>query len=251
MPAMFTVLTYDLIMHMRFISRAMSEQGPGGIHDFTTARSSGSHPIEIGICHIPSGYNSVQTSGGPLKRDMVDWQNGSESFPVAAGDVETRPVNMALNFILKIYNNSQLPVGSIMASARSDNTANAQLFQAIGTRFSKLTMSVQTFAIPNLLGQFIRGVDHGVNVDPESDLREPDPDGSKQDRAIACPYVWLQNATTVIDQATGTQMINLKLNESNGKPVADRGINISIPGNSRHNAKLGGPKVSEYEGSQR
>lgn len=150
--------------------------------------------IKVGVDHIPVCYNDINKGAvEPLARSMVDYQHGATRFDIAKGDNETRPANIALNFIIKMTNDAKIPTGCVIPYARADDSQvyprspwhicsgsgkdrsdYEELFKVIGTRFTGSGTAFE-FSVPKLQGQFIRGVDHGVGMDPDERSRLPAP----------------------------------------------------------------------------
>lgn len=153
--------------------------------------------FSVSIPHIPKDfhYTNVGATGG---QNMVDWNSSSNTFDVQGGDNETRPLNVYMNFIIKLTNDAAIPVGSLIPYAGSDQSNIVppdplwlacdgnkysqrqfkDLFSVIGTRFSS-SASPREFAVPIIDGQFIRGVDLKAGRDPDANNRIPAPDGTK------------------------------------------------------------------------
>jgi hypothetical protein len=69
--------------------------------------------IKIGLDHIPTNWDFVNTSSGSFTTDMVDWQEGSTVF-TPRGDNESRPINMYLDFIIiKKTTDTDIPPGCV------------------------------------------------------------------------------------------------------------------------------------------
>jgi len=134
------------------------------------------HEVQVSIEHVPKYYNHVYEASGS---NMIRWQGDATSFTVANTDVETRPVNMALNFMMKIsdsFIDSRMPPGSILPFAGDDEesapetwlpcnggmysqTQLLSLSNFIGTRFTNPNNTLSGyFSVPDLRGLFIRGV---------------------------------------------------------------------------------------------
>jgi len=223
------------------------------------------------VIAAPQSYiGSVQLDAVPHDHNLSGWNQANESdqsrnmmcdddpsdvcgWTDPAGGSETRPRNVALNFIIRASNppstatasdDSGLPVGSIVYFTQSgapvtDNneswyacdgtTATAQrftddqdsqrteLFQALGTAFGEGD-GTKTYGLPDLRGYFLRGVDDGAGVDPDAGARTPTNPNLKPDQVGSYQSPALTDHSHGIENTYGTDPgmdHSIKLNGNN------------------------------------
>lgn len=106
--------------------------------------------------------------------------------PTAALEVKTGRIKDKTGFVMPVgtilpYGGKQVPIGWLECNGYPvSRKTHADLFRAIGTLWGGGD-GKETFNLPDLRGQFLRGQDHGANVDPDRNLRKGKPGGSNKD----------------------------------------------------------------------
>lgn len=124
------------------------------------------------------------------------------------------------------FSMSAAPEGWIKANgATISRTVYANLFAAIGTTYGAGDGST-TFKLPDLRGEFVRGVDDGRGVDTGRVI------GSVQDYATAVPKTTTPSAitasgTTTLVAATNPSKVGFARVSKTGEPVTAAGTTIS------------------------
>lgn len=132
-----------------------------------------------GVNNEPAG-----SAPAPLERsknldDVADKETSRNNLGVFS-KAETR--QMAPAGLVSMFARSTAPTGWLKANgAAVSRAAYADLFAAIGTTFG-VGDGVNTFNLPDLRGEFIRGLDDGRGVDPSRSLGSSQADEFKQHR---------------------------------------------------------------------
>jgi len=102
--------------------------------------------------------------------------------PTAALEVQTGRIKDKTGFVMPVgtilpYGGKEVPIGWLECNGKEVSWKEyADLFGAIGTLWGK-GKKPNTFNLPDLRGQFLRGQDHGAKVDPDINLRRNKYDG--------------------------------------------------------------------------
>jgi microcystin-dependent protein len=127
-------------------------------------------------------------------KTMILWRDDATSFQVSGGDSETRPKNIALNFIQKASADAEIPLGAVIPVGAAEGIVDASqmspwlkcdgetspradfvdLFTLLGTRYDILAADRVNGYRPDLRGLFVRGVLHGRDevYDPDANTRK-------------------------------------------------------------------------------
>lgn len=122
---------------------------------------------------------------------MIEW-SGSRDLTIDGSDPETRPQNVAMNYIMALHTGVKLPVGAVFPYAGCEAKPAGDLFlkcqgqaiksagypdlsKKIGDIYTAQKIS-ESFHVPDMRGIFIRGVNKGAFVnetcgDPEASTR--------------------------------------------------------------------------------
>lgn len=188
----------------------------GSYQEYATGKPQ--DPFQAEIPNNDIGQMKLDTGAGVDPAGRYRHESGSGATNGEGGDLETRPVNTYTYFLIKWTNETaghepvSTPVGGILpfgGPASADllqywaycNGSEEQgeglfkrLYETIGTAYG--TSGDQLFNLPDLRGQYLRGVNMDANDrDPEADDRYPQAAGgnegnrvgSRQDDATAYP----------------------------------------------------------------
>jgi microcystin-dependent protein len=170
----------------------------GSVQTCYTARPVGNQPF-YGEVDYP--YNSTSGIWSGWDKTLHQGALYNRYFSNGGGDPETRPINAAVNFIIKLKADAALPTGVVIAFAgntpiTSSNHGNLYklcdgkqlepgshpaLSQAVGAAHGG---DPSTFNLPDYRGLFLRGADNGKGRDPEAASRRPMAPGGASADAI-------------------------------------------------------------------
>src|SRR2546421_1480556 len=121
--------------------------------------------FQVTVHRMPVSYSQTYYTGGSGGYYMSDWNDNSVNFAVdTGGDKETRPVNIYMQYIIKVKVMPTLPVGMLCPYAGSDTThldrnywsvCNGNQYDVsllpklagiIGTRFTPISSSLRADA---------------------------------------------------------------------------------------------------------
>lgn len=174
-------------------SGGASGDNPGSLQSCATGKPA--NPFEVSVNHVPSGDHYA------YKGTNVDMlcPSGNNNFEAnGGGDSESRPCNIYVQFIIKIYSTSTIPVGSIFILSGSNVTSKylakcngtslsiaenkyPSLQKVIGTSFGG---DENEYKLPDFRGYFLRGVDNAAGNDPDTSSRTAAATGGNSGDAI-------------------------------------------------------------------
>ncbi|KAG9959555.1 hypothetical protein KCU61_g7361, partial [Aureobasidium melanogenum] len=168
-----------------------AQQLAGSIQGSATARPSG---LALSIPFLPHGLHHINHDAGPLAYMMMEYNPGFDDFALQFPNQETVPVNMYMQYIIKIKPSAAIPVGGIISYAgqasqapdpedhlwvpcegahyRTSSRAFKDLFNLLSTRYG-LSVDGSEFYLPDLQGLFIRGVDINTGRDKNGNRNQP------------------------------------------------------------------------------
>src|SRR5688572_10624255 len=161
--------------------------------------------IYVTVDMMATDWHATNKAGAAETR-VIDWYDNHAQVNQIASDAETRPVNLALYWIIKVKRfvptvknkaKDDLPVGGIIPFAGSDSQTPANAYPSfircngVSVDTSSKTSDIEdvvgdTFTIPSnktdakwfppdLRGKFIRGVDLSGENDPDFGTRNSAP----------------------------------------------------------------------------
>ncbi|KZT39560.1 hypothetical protein SISSUDRAFT_1061043 [Sistotremastrum suecicum HHB10207 ss-3] len=169
-------------------------------------------PLGVPVHHNSTQFSITETRYGTLNqcdaKTFGRYTDGFSCFNVICSDKETRPVNVSFHYIIKLRSSPYVPTGAVAPFAgrselvpkenwticnggRLEQEQALELYKVIGDRFTNCEESF--FNVPDLGGQFVRGVDNGAGRDPDVHARvapngeEGDLVGTNQDQATGLP----------------------------------------------------------------
>jgi microcystin-dependent protein len=136
----------------------------------------------------------VRADNQPVEAESVDalfiGQEGNVGIgttnPTDALEVKAGRIKDKTGFVMPVgtilpYGGKEVPIGWLECNGNPVSQEKySDLFGAIGTLWGKGDKP-KTFNLPDLRGQFLRGQDHGANVDPDCVLRKGKPGGANKD----------------------------------------------------------------------
>jgi len=185
----------------------------GSYQGYGTAKPRNPFSTRVGNLDIVSANDAAGCGANP-----ASYHSGSVDLKLSGGDVETRPANKYLYFIIKAFSTKDgqpvlPPVGAVIPFAGPSQPAPPppeqwdrcagqsvaregkyfRLYEAIGISQGS---DGTKFRLPDYRGWFLRGVSEAANTDPNRDTRvAPSPGGnagnnvgSQQDWATGLPY---------------------------------------------------------------
>jgi microcystin-dependent protein len=166
----------------------------GSVQQYATAQPNTA--FSAAIYGLPSGWNSCESPAGATSDIAITHPDQAQNHwtPTnGGGDHETRPVNKYLWYVIKASTNDPfgnpvaVPTGSVVAYAGPDaagdapgflwcngtqyGTGQPDLYKAIGVQHGGLDAT--NFDVPDLRGQFVRGMGFQNSVDPDAKVRGP------------------------------------------------------------------------------
>ncbi len=156
----------------------------GSVESFSTARPHLN--FEAAVPHMPNDF--CYTDSGADSKTYHLYRKGKATYSSSGGgDVETRPRNAYVNFIIQTEVSAPLPGGTVVPFAGKQTESakvfggqysycngtkvkkNHKLFTHIGYTHGR---SSSAFFLPDYRGRFLRGVHNGAGHDPEASSRE-------------------------------------------------------------------------------
>lgn len=157
-------------------------------------------PIQLTLDRMGDHMNKTLKMG---TTKVIEWHSGPRRFDVSGGDAETRPVNVALYWVIKATSKEGadgVPIGAVIPFAGDDKKIPApayfpwwircdcakvesdqlgHILPVVKDKFKLASSpsSSKVFWPPDLRGKFIRGVDWESVHDPDGKSRQPAPNG--------------------------------------------------------------------------
>lgn len=227
------------------------------------ATAPGINKFYVDVPAIPQQNLAAQADLGANKF-VAATAPGPDHLVNAGGDLETRPINAYVHFIIKIDAFAHLPVGFIVIYAgnkpdgsplmvnsawcegeRWKHEDDPKLYPAIGNAHGGDDVY---FYLPDYRGRFLRGVDGTANRDPDHDNRAVMHDGGNKGNAVGSiqefatarpntPFVVHANLSpyyfpSMVAGSTATALFNPDTVDlpfpTGGSDLESRPVNISI-----------------------
>lgn len=127
-----------------------------------SGRALGSWQVDLFKSHTHTITNVIMLGGGYMPySNIAGPQTGTTN---ATGGVETRPRNVAMNYIIKAVNNSEMVLMDTSAISSLIPAGAVMFFNLAGCPTGWVAAN-GTGGTPDLRGEFIRGLDSGRGVD--------------------------------------------------------------------------------------